>query len=469
MNNTALSSNCCVILAAGAGKRMHSPLSKVLCQVACKPMISWITDTVKASDIGSICVVVSSDDVAGAVPGCEIRYQTERLGTGHAVMCASDYLEKGFENVLVLCGDAPFMSADTILSALKFHTENNNDLTVISAVLDDPARYGRIIRGKDNDLQAITEAADCTEEQLAIREINSGAFWFRVPALCDALKRIRNDNAQGEYYLTDTVQIIRSSGGKTGCFASPDPDIVLGANSPADLLRLNEIAIDKIIKNHLANGVHFLSTDGVVIGPDVTIQPGSRILPGTMLYGNTSIGASCEIGPNTILENVKVGNGCTVLSSVVRGSLIGDNVTVGPFAHIRQDTSLHDNINVGAFVETKNSDVGEGTSVAHLTYLGDADIGKYCNFGCGTVIANYDGTVKSRTVIGDYAFIGCNTNLIPPVTVGSYAYTAAGTTVTRDIPEGALAVGRVKETILPEWGKRKLKAYIEKKNKLKNK
>lgn len=460
--------NCCIILAAGAGKRMHSPLSKVLCQVAYKPMISWITDAAKASGVGNICVVVSSDDVASAVPGCEIRFQNERLGTGHAVMCASDYFEKGFDNVLVLCGDAPFMTSETISAALEYHTANGNDVTVISSEIEDPSRYGRIVR-KDGELQGIIEAADCTPEQLEINEINSGAFWFRSSALIAALKRIKNNNAQGEYYLTDTVAIILETGGKAGAFTSPDPDIVLGANNPADLLKLNEIATRKIIEKHLSNGVHLISTDGVIIGPDVTIEPGSRILPGTIIYGNTSIGASCEIGPNSILENVKVGNGCSVLQSVVRNSLIGDNVTVGPFAHIRPDTNLHDNINLGAFVETKNADIGEGTSIAHLTYLGDADIGKYCNFGCGTVIANYDGTVKSRTVIGDYVFIGCNTNLVPPVTVGSYAYTGAGTTITKDVPEGALAVGRAKPTVIPDWGKRKLKAYIEKKNKIKNK
>lgn len=462
--NSTLYANCCIILAAGAGKRMHSPLSKVLCQVAYKPMISWIADAVKVSAIDNICVVVSSNDVTDAVPGCEIRFQNERLGTGHAVMCSSDFFDKGYNNVLVLCGDAPFMSAETITAAFEYHTNNGNDVTVISSEVEDPSGYGRIIRNK-NGFQAIIEDADCTPEQLLIREINSGAFWFRSAALTGALKLIKNNNAQREYYLTDAVSIILENGGKAGAFTSPDPDIVLGANSPADLLKLNEIAKSKIIGKHLANGVHFTSTDGVIIGPDVTIESGSRILPGTILYGNTSIGASCEIGPNSILENVKVGNGCSVLMSVVRSSLIGDNVSVGPYAHIRFDTFLHDNINLGAFVETKNTEIGEGTSIAHLTYLGDADIGKYCNFGCGTVIANYDGTVKSRTTIGDYVFIGCNTNLIPPVTVGSYAYTGAGTTITQDVPEGALAVGRVKTTLFPDWGKQKLKAYIEKKNK----
>lgn len=464
MSYTGLGSDTsCIILAAGEGKRMHSKKSKVLCEVAFKPMINWVIDSARGAGIENICVVVSSDDVRAAADGCTVCEQKERLGTGHAVMCADSFLKDHRGDVLILCGDAPFISSDVISSALREHRQSKNKVTVISAVLSDPAGYGRIVR-EDGGLKAIVEARDCTDEQLSIDEINSGAYWFDADALGAALLTLRADNAQGEYYLTDTLRAIAEAGGRAGCFTAPTPDVVLGANSPADLLELNRIAERRIIARHLENGVRFVSLDGVVIGPDVEIEAGAEILQGTTVYGKTRIGAGSVVGPNSLLEDAEIGRDVEFLSSFGRRCTVGDGARIGPFAHLRPGSHIGPSVKLGDFVEIKNSTVGEGTSVAHLTYIGDSDVGKHCNFGCGVVVANYDGSEKHRTEVGDFAFVGCNTNLIPPVRVGSRAYTAAGVTITSDVPDGALAVGRAKQSNLEGVGERKLKKYIEKKS-----
>ena len=275
----------CVILAAGEGKRMHSTSSKVLCEVAFKPMLSWVVDAAKQSGIETICVVASSDDVKKAAEGCVICEQKERLGTGHAVMCANDFLTEHRDgNTLVLCGDAPFIDVDTITWSLDEHIKNHNDVTVITAVVGDPTGYGRIIR-RDNMLAAIIEQSDCTEATRTICEINSGAYWFKTESLLKALSEIKNDNAQGEYYLTDAVSILINSGKRAGCFAASSPYIALGANRPADLLRLNDIASEQAIEKFLNAGVRFVKRDGIIIGPDVEIEPGAIIMPGCILSG----------------------------------------------------------------------------------------------------------------------------------------------------------------------------------------
>ena len=453
----------CVILAAGEGKRMHAPHSKVLCEVAGKPMLRWVIDAVRASGIEDICVVASSDDVKKAAGGCEIREQAKRLGTGHAVLCARDFLEAhGAGDTLVLCGDAPFIDEETIAGALRQHREQANALTVISATVQDPTGYGRILR-RGADLAGIVEEADCDDAQRQLCEINSGAYWFSTAALLDALAGITNDNAQGEYYLTDALALILASGKNAGAFPAANPYIALGANRPIDLLTLNEIANREAIGRHLAAGVHFVASSGIVIGPDVVIAPGATILPGCLLYGSTSIGAGAVIGPNSVLKNTVVGENSLINASQCTDSRVGDHCTVGPFVQLRPGSVLGNKVKVGDFVEIKNSNIGDGTSVAHLTYIGDSDIGRCCNFGCGVVVVNYDGEKKSRTTVGDYAFVGCNTNLVAPVHVGNGAYTGAGTTVTKDVPDGALAVGRARTQILEGWAAKKLAAYIAKK------
>ena len=454
----------CVVLAAGEGKRMHSPCSKVLCEVAFKPLLGWVIDTARNSGIKEIAVVASSDDVKNAAEGCDIYEQKERLGTGHAVMCAGDFIKNRGENILVLCGDAPFIDAQTIADAFKSHTEKENDVTVISAIVANARGYGRIVR-RNGTLAAIVEEADCDDDTRCISEINAGAYWFKAQSLVSVLDNIKNDNAQGEYYLTDAVELLIKEGKGAGCYIADSADVALGANTPAEILKLNDIARDKIIDRHLDNGVMFLCRDGIMISPDVEISAGATIMPGCLLSGATKIGSGSVIGPNTTLKDTTVGSDSRINACYCTESTIGDGVTMGPWVQLRPNSHIGSKAKIGDFVEIKNSTIGEGTAVAHLTYVGDSDVGRFCNFGCGVVFVNYDGEGKHRAVVKDYAFVGCNTNIISPVTIGEGAYTAAGVTVTEDVPDGALAIGRAKQENKTGWAKKKLEKYVEKKRK----
>ncbi len=455
----------CVILAAGEGKRMFSASSKVLCEVTYKPMLLWVTDAAKSAGISDICIVVSNKDVEKAVEKQQfnISYQNERLGTGHAVICAKDFLEPlGDGDTLILYGDAPFIDKQTIEQSLLQHQKDNNAVTVISAVIDNPKGYGRIVR-TGGKLSSIVEDLDCDDMTATIKEINSGCCWFKTSELLSALSLITNDNKKGEYYLTDAVKILISNGKNAGCFVAETPDVTLGANNPIDLLNLNDMASERAIMKHLLNGVHFVKKDGIIIGPDVEIEPGATILPNTIIYGRCRIGTGAVIGPNSVLNNTDIGEYSTFNSSQSNDATVGNNVSIGPFVQLRPNTTIEDDVKIGDFVEIKNSVVGKGTSVAHLTYIGDTDVGKHCNFGCGVVTVNYDGEKKHRSTIEDYVFVGCNTNIIAPTVIGEAAYTAAGTTVTGEVPAGSLAIDRGKMVIKQDWAKNKLEKYIEKK------
>ncbi len=446
-----------VILAAGDGKRMQSAKQKVCCEVLFKPMLSWVLDACREADIqsGDTCVVVSDDPrgVTELLPaGVCSAVQRERRGTGHAVLCAMDFLKaaeaRGVTNVAVLCGDAPFIDAQTLTSALSFHETQQNDVTALTAVLPEPGRYGRIVR-QQGRFTRIVEAADASAKERVINEINSGAYWFSISYLIASLPLLGSQNAQSEYYLTDLVGLAVASGRRAGAFVCPNPDIALGANDRRALSELNRVARDMILGRHYDNGVDIPIADGVIIGPDVTIGRDTTILPGTILSGHTVIGAGCVIGPSTRIIDCEVGDGCTVESSRLEKSRIGARVRIGPFAQLRPHCSIADGVKIGNFVEVKNSVVGEKTSFAHLTYIGDSDFGAHINVGCGVVTVNYNGLGKFRTVVEDDAFIGCNTNLIAPVRVEKGAYIAAATTVTADVPPDALAVGRVRQTVYP--------------------
>ncbi len=457
-----------VILAAGDGKRMKSNNSKVCCEVLSKPMLSWVADSCLEAGIDpqNICVVIS-DDPKGAdklIPqGFATAVQSERKGTGHAVACAMDFLvglkNNYVESVAVLCGDAPFIDAAALNESYNYHIAHKNDITVLTARVDDPARYGRIVRDKNGDFSKIVEAADADPRELAINEINSGAYWFSVSYLISGLPLLEPKNAQGEYYLTDMVELAFRAGGRAGAFVCADSSVALGANDREALAQLNRIARDAVLSRHYKNGVDIPITDGVIIGPDVLIGRDTTILPGTILTGRTVIGEGCVIGPNSRIISTSVGNGCTIDSSRLEQSQVGSGVRIGPFAQLRPNSVIADNVKIGNFVEIKNSTVGEKTSFAHLTYIGDSDFGARINVGCGVVTVNYDGVSKHRTTVGDDAFIGCNSNLIAPVTVENGAYVAAATTVTEAVPADAMAIGRVRQQIKPgmalRWRKKK--------------
>ena len=453
---------CAVLLAAGDGKRMKSKQPKVLCEVLMKPMITWVEQACRKAGIEEVYVVAGAgaEQVKQAVsPECNIVIQSQRRGTGHAVMMAAQALEGGGD-VAVLNGDAPFISAEVLAAAYAQHIRQHNAVTLVTARLQEPFGYGRIVRTESGEVSAIVEESDATQQEKLIDEINSGTYWFKASFLQKALSHFTADNAQGEYYLTDVVKIARKLQERVDGYACHSTDVVLGANDRKALKMLNDIARNREIERHLSNGVDIPFDDGVIIGTDVHIAPGTKIMPGTILAGNTTIGENCVIGPNSYLMDSQVGDGSSIIASYMTSSTVGCAATIGPFSQLRPGSHIMDGVKIGDFVEVKNSTIGEKTSIAHLTYIGDSDVGAGVNFGCGVVTVNYDGQNKFRTTIGDHAFIGCNTNLIAPVKVGDGAYTAAGTTVDEDIPDDALAIGRVRQEIKKHWAKGKIKKKI---------
>lgn len=437
--------NNVIILAGGQGKRMKADMPKPMFKVLGEPMLEWVIKSCEHAGLSNICIVKGymAEIIDDYIDG---RYQTvlqsERLGTGHAVMQAIPFMKENINgNTLVLCGDAPFIDEVTIKKSLELHESENNSVTVITSMIENPKGYGRIVRD-GNSITSIVEEKDATIEQKQINEVNSGAYWFKTADLIEYLGELTQNNAQGEYYLTDSVFIAINKGRRANAYLSENPNVVLGANDRKGLLALNEVARMDVIEKHLENGVEFICTDGVIIGRDVKIGVGTEIKQGCTLSGNTIIGEDCVIGPNCLLNDTIVGNN-TILNSVQSNqAFVGNSVKIGPYVQLRPNSTIHDNVKIGDFVEIKNSTIGEGTAVAHLTYIGDSDVGKHVNFGCGCVTVNYDGKVKNRCIIGDNCFIGCNTNLIAPVKLGKGVYTGAGSTVTKDVPDFALAIER---------------------------
>lgn len=463
--------NCAVILAAGEGTRMKSKKPKVLAEVLYTPMIDWVIDSAKACALEEkdICVVTGhgKELLCAHLPqGIATVEQTQRLGTGHAVLQAKDFIQKhGSGNVLVLNGDAPLMDEETVSCALEYHTRCNAAVTVISAAVEDPTGYGRIVRDARGDFAAIVEERDATDEQRAICEVNSGAYWFDCQALLVALDRLQSNaacrrNSAGECYLTDAVSILRSMRQKVMTFTAQSADVVRGANDRIQLAALNEIARMRIINHHRKNGVSIPFADGIVIAPGVQIGRDAEILRGTTLKGSTVIAEDALIGPDTTLDSCTVGEGAVLLSVYGENATIGAGTRMGPFTHLRPGTVVGKDVRVGNFVEIKNSNIGDEAKVSHLSYIGDTDMGPQVNVGCGCATANFTGKEKFRTTIGEHAFIGCDTTLVAPVTVGDRAYTASGSVITEDVPDDALALGRARQVIKRDWVKIK-KPYRE--------
>lgn len=446
----------CIILAGGAGKRMKSERPKVLAEVLCKPMLGWVLDAAEQFGFDEIAVVTGfRADLTGAYVSSRqnvtICHQPEQKGTGDAVRCAAEVISR-CDNVCVLNGDAPFIDVETLKASLELHQTSGSDVTVITAAIDDPQGYGRIIR-KNGEFTAIREQKDCSPEEAEICEVNSGAYWFNAAKLLETLPKLSTNNAAGEYYLTDCVEIMQ----RRSAYTSPNPDIVLGANTRGALLELNQLARIRKLSQLMEEGVSFITLDGIIIGSDVKIGCDTTILPNTVILGDTVIGKGCVIGANSHIENCKIGNNVQLNNVQAYDSVVEDDVKIGPFAQLRPGTTIRQGVKIGDFVEIKNSDIGVNTAVAHLTYVGDSDVGRGVNFGCGCVTANYDGINKFRTKIGDHAFIGCNTNLIAPVEIGENATTAAGSTITKPVPANSLAVERGQVRVIENWGKNALR------------
>ena len=444
---------CALILAAGQGKRIKSDLPKVLHKVCGKEMVNHVIDTLRKGNVEDINVIVGkgAELVKENTKSRNVSYslQEEQLGTGHAVKCAMDFLKDKKGTVAVFNGDAPLIEEGTIEELFKVHKESGNSATILTSILDDASGYGRIIRSGDEVLK-IVEHKDCNEEELKVKEINSGMYCFEIESLVECLGNLSNNNSQGEYYLTDVIGMLKEKDEKVGALVI-NYEETLGVNSRVQLAEVEAILRKRINNKHLENGVTIIDPNSTYIGIDVEIGQDTIIYPGNVLEGNTVIGKGCILYPNSRINNSIIGEGVDIQSSVILESEIGNNTTVGPFAYIRPESIIGNNVRIGDFVEIKKSTIGNNTKVSHLTYVGDAEVGEGCNFGCGTVTVNYDGKNKNKTIIGNNSFIGCNTNLISPVKIEDNTYIAAGSTITNDVKSGELAVARAKQRNIEGW------------------
>ncbi|MFW2491186.1 bifunctional UDP-N-acetylglucosamine diphosphorylase/glucosamine-1-phosphate N-acetyltransferase GlmU [Clostridium chromiireducens] len=449
---------CALVLAAGQGKRIKSDLPKVLHKVCGKEMLKHVIDSIRNSGIDDIDVIVGkgAEIVKERTLDKNVVYslQAEQLGTGHAVKCANEFLRDKKGVVAIFAGDTPLIKQSTIEKLFNDHIENKNAATILTSLVEDPTGYGRIVRDDNNQVLKIVEHKDCNEEELKINEMNTAIYCFNIELLVNALEKINNNNQQGEYYLTDVIEILKSQGNQVGAFVT-EYEETIGVNSRVQLAEAEEILKDRINLKHMENGVTLIDPKTTYIGVDVVIGKDTIIYPNNIIEGNTEIGDNCLIYQNCRISDSTIGNGVEIQSSVVLDSNVGDNTTVGPFAYIRPESTIGRNARIGDFVEIKKSTIGDGTKVSHLTYIGDAEVGSECNFGCGTVVVNYDGKNKHKTIIGDHSFIGCNTNLVSPVKIHDNTYIAAGSTITSEVNEGDLAVARAKQRNIKGWVEKK--------------
>jgi bifunctional UDP-N-acetylglucosamine pyrophosphorylase / glucosamine-1-phosphate N-acetyltransferase len=458
-----------LIMAAGQGTRMKSAVPKVLHPVCGRAMVAWPIVAAQEAGAGRIAVIVSPDrDISGALPtGIEFVPQEVADGTGGAVRAAKAVVEES-ETVLVLSGDVPLISAEMIEALLAQHTETGAAATLVSAILSEPGSYGRVVRGADGGVLKIVEtkaAGDATADELEIREINAGIYVFDGPALSSALERISNDNAQGEYYLPDVLDPILADGGKVMPFVSDDPNVIGGVNSRVDLAVVEAEARRQILERHMLAGVTVVDPSSTWIEAEVEIANDVRLEPGCNLIGGSRIGSGTVVGPHTTMIDAELGSDCSAPHSYLVECSVADRCLVGPFAYLRPKARLEDGAKAGTFVEIKNSVIGAGTKVPHLSYIGDADVGEGTNLGASTVTANYDGYVKNRTKIGRNVRTSVDTTLVAPVEVGDGAYTGAGSVITDDVPPGALGIARPEQRNIEGYAERKAAKHADKETK----
>ena len=446
-----------IILAAGKGTRMRSKYPKVLHKVGGKPMLQHVIDAASAAGADKKVIIVGHEaEMVEAMVGeqATIALQKEQLGTGHAVMQTAEAL-KGFTGTaLILCGDTPLLDGEELKKFCDAHKASGAAATVLTAIMDDPFGYGRIVRDANGNVQGIVEQKDATEEQKAIKEINTGIYCMECPQMFDVLATLTNDNAQGEYYLTDVLQKLNAAGAKVGGISTDDSDMVMGINSRKQLSVAEGVMRQRILDKLMDAGVTIMDPASTFIEASVKIGRDTIIYPYTWLEGTTEIGEDCEIGPNARFTNVKIGDDNHLQFIYGHDCEVKNHVTAGPYVHLRPDTVISDHVKIGNYVEVKNSNVGYGTKLPHLTYIGDSDIGSGVNMGCGCITVNYDGKKKHRTVIGDNAFVGCNTNLVAPVTVQANTYIGAGSTITKEVPENALGIARARQKNIEGWAEK---------------
>ncbi|WP_141434179.1 bifunctional UDP-N-acetylglucosamine diphosphorylase/glucosamine-1-phosphate N-acetyltransferase GlmU [Bacillus sp. 03113] len=437
-----------VILAAGQGTRMKSKLYKVLHPVCGKPMVQHVVDQISTLDIDRIITIVGhgAEQVKAQLDTqSDFVLQEKQLGTAHAVMQAEELLNDKEGTTIIVCGDTPLITSETIEALFEHHEKMNAKATILTTFIDNPTGYGRIIRNEQGLVKKIVEHKDATEEEIQIKEINTGTYCFDNKLLFKALKSVKNENAQGEYYLPDVVEILQQQGEIVSAFHTNDYEETIGVNDRIALSQAERILQKRINERHMLNGVTIIDPVHTYIGTDVEIGFDTVIYPGTTLSGQTVIASNCSIGPNTEVKDCKIGEHTVIKQSVAHDSSIGSDVHIGPFAHIRPQSSIHNDVKIGNFVEIKKAIFGAGSKASHLSYIGDANVGSDVNIGCGSITVNYDGKNKFLTTIEDGVFIGCNSNLIAPVTIGKDAYVAAGSTITDDVPGEALSIARARQ------------------------
>lgn len=446
-----------VVLAAGQGTRMKSKLYKVLHPVCGKPMVEHVVDQIKTLNMDKIVTIVGhgADNVQEQLGGkSEFVKQEEQLGTAHAVLQAKDLLADKEGTTLVVCGDTPLIRSETVDALLKYHHEKRAKATILTTSLEDPTGYGRIIRDDLGIVGKIVEQKDASSEEKAVKEINTGTYCFDNAALFDALSKVTNDNAQGEFYLPDVIKILKDAEEVVAAYRMESSDESLGVNDRVALAEATKLMQKRINEKHMRNGVTLINPENTYIDVDVEIGQDTVIESGVTIKGNTVIGDDCTITSGSDIQDSMIGSGVLIRSSAVIESKVADEVQIGPYAHLRPESEIGAHVKIGNFVETKKAVVGENTKLPHFIYMGDAEIGKNVNVGCGSIAVNYDGKNKAKTIIGDNVFIGCNSNLVAPLKIGDNAFVAAGSTLTKDVPEGALAIARSKQVNKEGYAKR---------------
>ncbi len=448
-----------VVLAAGKGTRMKSALPKVLHPICGQPMLSYPLQAAREAGFSQLRIVVGhqAESVQRIFAGGDIEWveQTEQLGTGHALMCAAESLAGFSGTLLLLCGDVPLLQAETLQMLQQFHAQEQATVTVLTAELPNPTGYGRIVRNGEQILQ-IVEEKDATEQQQQICEINSGTYLFDAEFVFAALKNLKTDNAQGEYYLTDVVAAAVAAGKKTRAIAVADPTEVMGINDRCQLAEAEALMRWQINTDLLKSGVTMIDPTTVYIDAGVEIGSDTVLHPNVQLRGATKIGQNCIVETGVVVVDSKIADHAHLKAgSAIEGAQIGPDCKIGPMAHLRPGTVLIGHNKIGNFVETKKILLGEGSQSSHLTYLGDAEVGRGVNFGCGTITCNYDGVNKHKTTIEDDVFIGSDVQFIAPVHIGRNSLIAAGSTITMDVPADSLAIARSEQKVIEGWSLRK--------------